>query len=659
VFEDGTRQKILSTRLVTTTGEREIGPRSEPNSQAGQQPTTAASPSSQLKLVTLVFDRISPYGRKMARDAAREYFKNLGSSEFVGVMAIDRSLRILQPFTTDVRLLEKAVGLAADGTPQQFADASSAVQEAIQRSQEATSAVEALTSGASQAGGPGAGVGDQAAQAKLNEMVGNMFRLNSVADESIQGRATVESLINIVRAEQVNPGRKAVVFFAERIALPTQVVARFKDLISAANRANVSFYCVDASGLKSTGDLVSMSKELGSLSNVSRGQQARRGGAVTREEVTLTENTENAMRMSAQNSLADLAASTGGILITNTNDLGAGLQHVSDDLNTHYELSYVPSNTNYDGTFRKLEVKVKRSGLVTRSRSGYYAIRSDDVAVSSFEVSLLTALGSKVLPKDLTFHSTSLLYPTRGAKTETLLYLEIPLADFSFPIDTKSHEYQARVSALVVVKNAEGKIEEKFSQEFPLHGQKDKVAETKTRNLVFYRTTQLVPGKHTVEAVVKDGVSEKIAVKRSVVMVPARSSPSLALSSIVVVKRLDPSHGDTNLTESPLMFKDQMIVPNLNPEVNAKDWPQLGFYFVVIQGDDSGVGSMVDMIISKDGKPIARMGEQALPPPDDRGRIPYLASLPLGSLSSGNYDVNVVVRRGAAAVSSTALFIVQ
>jgi len=34
---------------------------------------------------------------------------------------------------------------------------------------------------------------------------------------------------------------------------------------------------------------------------------------------------------------------------------------------------FVPENTAHDGTFRKLEVRVRRGGLRVRARKGYYA----------------------------------------------------------------------------------------------------------------------------------------------------------------------------------------------------------------------------------------------------------------------------------------------
>ncbi|MEW5977501.1 MAG: VWA domain-containing protein [Acidobacteriota bacterium] len=661
VYEDGALQKIRSFRKVESARE-ERGP--EAKSQADRKSTSPGTESSpetgRINLITMVFDRISTYGRRMARDAAREYFKQLSPMDFVSVMTIDRHLRVLQPFTNDAERLHAAVELATHGTPQQFADTSAALRDALQKAEDSQATAEASVSQVGAGTGPGLATGSGFAEAQANRMIADMMRISDVGDSTIQGRATVESLLNLIRAEHAHEGRKAVLFFAERVSLPTQVVARFRDLISAANRANVSFYCFDTSGLHSAGELTQMSNELRALASVSVQQQTRRGGRVSREEVTLAENADNALRLSAQNSLLDLATSTGGQFITNTNDFRKGLSSALDDLHSHYELTYAPSNQDYNGEFRQVEIKLKRPDSIVHSRRGYYAVRSDDVAVSSFEIPLLFALDSKSLPRDIPFHNASLLYPTREVRSEVVLYLEVPLSSFEFQVDNKSNEYEGRIAVLAQLKNAQGRTVQKFSQEFPLRGPSAGLKETRNRNLIFYRTAELVPGRYTLEAVVRDDISARTSVKRSIVSIPARDRNALALSSVVVVRRLDSSRSELNDADNPLTVSGKLVVPHLTPEFKNQNGEQLAFYFVAVPATGSGVVyPQVDLIISKDGKPVGRMGEKPLPEPDHEGRVRYLASVPASSLGIGNYDVNVVVRQGGAVATSSALFSIQ
>lgn len=69
-----------------------------------------------------------------------------------------------------------------------------------------------------------------------------------------------------------------------------------------------------------------------------------------------------------------LASQTGGgdfdALHTN---LGVVFDQIGAELRSLYEIGYVPSSSQPDGTFHKVTVRCKRTDTVIRSRSGYYA----------------------------------------------------------------------------------------------------------------------------------------------------------------------------------------------------------------------------------------------------------------------------------------------
>ncbi|HEX5070505.1 MAG TPA: VWA domain-containing protein [Vicinamibacterales bacterium] len=108
---------------------------------------------------------------------------------------------------------------------------------------------------------------------------------------------------------------------------------RFRELIADANRYNVAFYPINVDGLTPGGD----------------GRWER---------------------------LRELADNTDG-LISNTNDFGAALRKVSDDVSAYYLLGYSSSNTKQDGTYRKIEVKTTAPGLRIKARRGYLAPAAD------------------------------------------------------------------------------------------------------------------------------------------------------------------------------------------------------------------------------------------------------------------------------------------
>ena len=73
--------------------------------------------------------------------------------------------------------------------------------------------------------------------------------------------------------------------------------------------------------------------------------------------------------------LRKLGEETGGRVIqaNNANDTSLAFQQIANELRTQYLLGYTPTNTKLDGTFRKIEVKVRTGNAKVNARRGYYA----------------------------------------------------------------------------------------------------------------------------------------------------------------------------------------------------------------------------------------------------------------------------------------------
>ena len=98
-------------------------------------------------------------------------------------------------------------------------------------------------------------------------------------------------------------------------------------------------------------------------------QQIRARGRLVPNELT------DSYILEARKGLQRLASVTGGrVLEAQTyNNLTEVYETVAEELKNQYYLSYIPSNSRKDGSWRKLEVIPRRLGIVTKTRSGYYA----------------------------------------------------------------------------------------------------------------------------------------------------------------------------------------------------------------------------------------------------------------------------------------------
>jgi VWFA-related protein len=101
------------------------------------------------------------------------------------------------------------------------------------------------------------------------------------------------------------------------------------------------------------------------------------GGRLAEESLlALQERNEGAMRLAPASTLVPLADETGGFTLSGSNELAEGLLRIEEELRSHYVLSYTPRNRDFDGRFRRIQVKVGRPHARLQARKGYLALRT-------------------------------------------------------------------------------------------------------------------------------------------------------------------------------------------------------------------------------------------------------------------------------------------
>src|SRR5215475_4835697 len=121
VYEDGVKQQIESFRLAL----RESGTKAD-GDRGKETPATTATAAPRDKtanpgVIALVFDRLSPDARSMARKAANAYAEEgLMTSDFTGVFAIDMSLLTFQQYTDNSQLVKPAIEQATSRSTSTF-----------------------------------------------------------------------------------------------------------------------------------------------------------------------------------------------------------------------------------------------------------------------------------------------------------------------------------------------------------------------------------------------------------------------------------------------------------------------------------------------------------------------------------------------------------
>ncbi len=158
----------------------------------------------------------------------------------------------------------------------------------------------------------------------------------------------------------------------------------FRELLQRANRANVSFYPIDARGLI----VFDTPIEWGVPPSVDAAWLRKR---------------HDDLRM--------MADQTDGHAVLDTGNVAGAMQKIFADVGSYYLLSYYSTNQKLDGRFRRIRVEVKREDVNVRARPGYLAPTEAEARAAG--ASLTSARGTNLPPPTVT-RALDALAPARG-----------------------------------------------------------------------------------------------------------------------------------------------------------------------------------------------------------------------------------------------------
>lgn len=652
VYEDGVAQQVNSFRLVTRSGgnnssEASAGSNPQPPDSSQNQTTATvnapnskpggAAESPRLSAVAIVFDRLSPDARARARQAALSYVGE--KSDLVGVFLTDLSLVTLQPYTDDMQLVRKAIESAGGSSPSLYASNNAKARDTRTELIQATEAARLDPH-------------NSAAQMAKATMAAELSRLESAEEfqRKEQGNATMYGLLKVAASLRSLPGRKAVILFSEGLVIPSSALGPFRAVINAANRNNVSFYTIDAAGLRTESKTEEARKEIASRSDLRMTQEANNtqdsNGPMTKG----LERNEDVLRLNPDSGLGQLANETGGFYITNTNDIQTRLQKVDEDLHTYYVLSYASKNLNYDGSYRKIEVKVKQSGLVVQSRKGYFAINGAFASpVLPYEVPALALLGKAERPNSFPVRAAAFNFPVTAQTSLAPVVVEAQMSDFSFQPDSSKKLYKTDFSIVVLLKDQAGQVVAKMSNQYQLSGALAELEAAKKGGVLFYREAALAPGSYRFEAIAYDQPTGHASVRTGTLEVPDADEGKLRLSSVVFVRAVEKTNAGAPAS-NPFQVGDLLLYPNAGEAVHKETSKQLPFFFTIYVPPGVQTAPKLMIELRQQGKALAQIPAQ-LNAPDASGRIQYVAGLPLASIPVGEYELKVTVEDGKTSLS--------
>lgn len=355
LFEDG--KPIAVTNFYAVEEGRPLGdaveeaPAPAPGAAPAPPAARAALPpvpaDQRLSLVVYIDNfNIHPFNRNRVMRDLRTFLRDtVTRSDQVMLVTYDRELHVRRNFTSDADVI-------AQGLIEQERVTGSAVHHLSERRDTLRRIEEA------QNGNEAQSIARSYAESVYNDLSFSIGALKKMVD-MLAGMPGRKAVLYVSDGIPLVPGQD--VFHAVQSKFPdgsstalTQsfdydASRRFRELTASANANRITFYTIDAGGLRTYSSI--------SAENFDPGQ----GIFIDQLDI-----------QNLQAPLQTMAEATGGVAVLNANNVAPYLKRIAADFNTYYSLGYSPSHAG-DGRYHRIEVKLKNRGrgMVVRHREGY------------------------------------------------------------------------------------------------------------------------------------------------------------------------------------------------------------------------------------------------------------------------------------------------
>jgi hypothetical protein len=376
------------------------------------------------------------------------------------------------------------------------------------------------------------------------------------------------------------------------------------------------------------------------------------GGPMSRD----LERNEDLMRMNPESGLGQLADQTGGVLVSNTNNPGTRLRQVDEDLHAYYLVSYSPSNRNFDGRFRRINLKVNRSGVDVQARKGYFAVANTyDTPVLDYEAPALALLEGRKQSNAFASRVAAFDFPEAGRPGLVPVMVEVPAGSINFTTAADKKSYAADFSVVVLVRDEGGHVVRKLSNQYLLGGPLKELASAKQGKVLFYRETRLAPGRYNLSAIVYDATNSRASTDTASLSVEASDESRLRLSSVVLIKSAEKLTSAEAASPRPFNFGEVAIYPNMGEPVRKSASKTLAFFVTAYAPKSSASTTHLKMEVVQQGRALGQTSYD-LPAPDASGRIQYAGAIPIDKYKPGDYELRVTVNDAQSTAARTESF---
>ena len=579
---------------------------------------------------------------KRVREGAIKYVREqVTDADAVAVLTVTHGLQMVQSFTQDkARLIAALENLGATPDSKNFeqrdiAENISNLRDSLKGAPESPGNITTPAGGSA------------AARVMIAQRVLAQFIQLRTALSLQQSRPVLAALAALAEGLRPIPGKKTVVLFSQGFVTPAVLDWQVQSTIDIANRANVAIYIIDSAGLRASAPESGSYVPSTPLGGIAGGSQEQRIRAVGGETVFDTARQEGQTR--EYDILYRLSGDTGGKFLKGNNDIGLGLARINEEIQARYTLAYRSTNQNFDGAFRKVKIEVRRPDLQIMSRNGYYAIPPEEIVLlSPADKKLLASFNEAQATPGLPLSVSLTPFRTREGLYTVPLAIELPPAAVKF--ERKGEKRSLQLEVLGVLKTGSERVISRLGGNFDVNLNNDDYNQILNNNIFYRQDLQLMSGEYTLDLIVRDRQSGKIAARREQFVLPEAES-EFAATPVVLSRYVEPA---SQLPPNPADFPDvfvhgkQVIRPSAARQFKTTDnlIMFLDIYNAANSPDTGKPLVRVTVRLMKDGQPATKFFDyvltdiQAQPVP----HLEFAEYLRLANLAPGRYQATIEIK---------------
>jgi len=309
-----------------------------------------------------------------------------------------------------------------------------------------------------------------------------------------ESQFTLGATEDLIRRLSAMPGNRTLVMVSGGFIIGPAMRIAEQDAFEKAIRANIAVNTIDARGVWTYGDDISV-------------QGSSMAG------YKIVEGDEKA------DSLAELASNTGGRFFHDDNDLRDGFDQVASRPEFLYVLGFSPQELKPDGSFHALKVTVRGiPGLSLQVRHGYWAPQKALNEAEEAREDIADAVFSRDEINEIPVDLQTRYFKPSDEKAELTVVARIRTDGLRFrKADERNND---RVTVVSGVFDSNGNFIKGIQRVITLHLRDQSLASLESAGIVVKEDFNVAPGRYVVRLVVRDSEGQTMAAHNGGIEIP-------------------------------------------------------------------------------------------------------------------------------------------